>query len=63
MPEPIRHADDSTEAPPRAKLACRGVWKLFGEGAREVIARHGGAPTPEQIAAEGVVGAVQMQKA
>ena len=46
-------------APPEAKLVCRNVWKLFGNGAREFLARHSGAPAADQAAAAGFVAAVR----
>ncbi|HSH43572.1 MAG TPA: ATP-binding cassette domain-containing protein, partial [Arenicellales bacterium] len=41
------------------KLACRNVWKLFGDGAERLIADTGGAPTQEQIDAASLIGAVR----
>jgi len=45
------------------KLACREVWKLFGDGAERFLAGHaespGGAPSLPQIQAAGLVGAVR----
>ncbi|SMF36023.1 glycine betaine/proline transport system ATP-binding protein [Tistlia consotensis] len=41
------------------KLTCRGLWKIFGEGGRRFLERHGGAPTSEQLAAGGLIGAVR----
>ena len=39
------------------RIACRGLWKLFGPGAEAFLARTP-APTPEQIARAGFVPAV-----
>ena len=46
-----------TERP--VKLACRGVWKLFGPGAEALLRDHGGAPTREAINAAGLIPAVR----
>jgi glycine betaine/proline transport system ATP-binding protein len=42
-----------------AKLVCRNIWKLFGNGAREFLARHNGKPTGEEIEAGQFVAAVR----
>lgn len=41
------------------KIACRAVWKVFGLDPAGFLARHGGNPGPEAIAAEGYIGAVR----
>ena len=41
------------------KLACRGVWKLFGPDAMEVLARHGGKPDAEALRRADLIGAVR----
>ncbi len=41
-----------------AKLSCRSVWKLFGPGSGNFLETHP-APGPEDIAASGLIGAVQ----
>jgi glycine betaine/proline transport system ATP-binding protein len=41
------------------KLACRGVWKVFGAEAAEFLASRGGNATPGQLAEAGLVGAVR----
>jgi glycine betaine/proline transport system ATP-binding protein len=45
------------------KLVCRNVWKLFGTGARDFMARYAGVqhagPTTQEIAAAGLVAAVR----
>jgi glycine betaine/proline transport system ATP-binding protein len=46
-------------APPEPKLVCRNVWKLFGARAAPWLARAGGIPTPADLAAAGLVGAVR----
>lgn len=42
-----------------AKLACRGLWKVFGPDAVDFLREHGGHPTPEQLAEAGLIGAVR----
>ncbi len=42
-----------------AKIVCRNVWKVFGADPRGLLARHGGAPSPEALKTEGYIGAVQ----
>ena len=41
------------------KLACRGVWKLFGDHAARVLAETGGKPDSAALTAAGVIGAVR----
>ncbi len=41
------------------KLACRGVWKLFGPGAEALLRDHEGAPTREAVTAAGLIQAVR----
>jgi glycine betaine/proline transport system ATP-binding protein len=41
------------------KLACRGVWKLFGEGAERFLAERSAPPDLPEIQAAGLVGAVR----
>src|SRR5688500_11387278 len=41
------------------KLACRGVWKVFGPRAREFLSQRGGTASPADLAAAGLVGAVR----
>ncbi len=40
------------------KLACRRLWKVFGPGAEAFLARHGAAPSAEELRAAGLVVAV-----
>jgi len=52
----------ATQAPAGArpvKLACKNVWKVFGEGAARCLAEAGGNPTPEVLAEAKLVGAVR----
>ncbi len=46
-------------SPPEAKLVCRNIWKLFGHGAQEFLAKSGGNPTFEQVSDAGLVSAVR----
>jgi len=41
------------------KLACKGVWKLFGPDARRFLEQHDYRPSAAQIAEAGLIGAVQ----
>ncbi|MEJ8573642.1 betaine/proline/choline family ABC transporter ATP-binding protein [Microbaculum marinum] len=40
------------------KLSCRGVWKLFGQGADGFLGRHP-APSLEEVRGAGLIGAVR----
>jgi len=40
-------------------LACRNVWKVFGDGARRVLDAHGGHPPAEALREAGLIGAVR----
>jgi glycine betaine/proline transport system ATP-binding protein len=42
-----------------AKLALKGVWKLFGSGAEQAIAPGEPPPSPDELAAKGLVTAVR----
>jgi glycine betaine/proline transport system ATP-binding protein len=39
------------------KLACQGVWKVFGPDPKGFLGRHGGRPEWEAFGAEGYIGA------
>ena len=41
------------------KLACEGVWKLFGPGAERWLAEHERRPAQALLAADGLIGAVR----
>jgi len=41
------------------KLACEGVWKLFGPEPERCLAAHDQRPSPAQLAAAGLIGAVR----
>ncbi len=42
-----------------AKLTCSGVWKVFGQGAKEFLARRGTAPNAAELTGAGLIGAVR----
>ena len=44
--------------PPKIKLACRNVWKLYGAGADALLQRNP-APNQEDLKRAGVIGAVR----
>lgn len=41
------------------KISCRGIWKVFGAGAAEFMARHGNNPQPADLKAGGYIGATR----
>ncbi len=41
-----------------AKLACRGVWKLFGEGGEGFLAGRAAMPGPDELVGAGLTAAV-----
>jgi len=45
-------------APSAAKLSCHGLWKIFGHGAEELLARDP-HPDAEALAAANLIGAVR----
>ncbi len=42
-----------------AKIACRGVWKLFGDNAGRFLATHSGMPSHDALLEAGLIGAVR----
>jgi glycine betaine/proline transport system ATP-binding protein len=42
-----------------AKLTCSGVWKVFGQGAEDFLARHDTAPNAAELTGAGLIGAVR----
>jgi len=50
-------SDQMPERP--VKLACEGVWKLFGPNAGGFLRAHGGRPDPEQLRQAGLIAAVR----
>ena len=43
----------------KAKISCKGVWKLYGDGAEKFFQQHRGNPDPEAISANGYIPAVK----
>ncbi len=41
------------------KIACKSVWKVFGQDADRFLADHDRAPSDEQMADAGIIGAVR----
>lgn len=42
-----------------AKIACRGVWKLYGSHPKQFLQEHGGNPDPELVKSNGYISAVR----
>lgn len=49
----------SASSEPEQKLACEGLWMLFGKDPAGFIKKHGGAPTAEDCKREGIIAAVR----
>ena len=47
------------EPNPGAKLQCRSVWRLFGNGAAGILQSKGGHLSDEDLEASGLIGAVR----
>ena len=45
--------------PADIQIKCRNLWKVFGSDPEGFLRRHNGAPTPDALADEGYIGAVQ----
>ncbi len=41
------------------KIACRGVWKLFGPHPKSYLQSHGGDPSPETMKEDGYIPAIR----
>src|SRR3990172_2278961 len=54
---PSETATDSQSQP--VKLACRGVWKLYGRGAERALDAPGANPSLGELRAAGLIGAVR----
>jgi glycine betaine/proline transport system ATP-binding protein len=52
-------AEEHARAGRDVKLTCEGVWKIFGPDAEGFLARHGGNPSYEDMAAGGMICAVR----
>ena len=50
------HAKSGQDA---AKIACRGVWKLFGDNAERFLANHSDMPSHDALLEAGLIGAVR----
>jgi glycine betaine/proline transport system ATP-binding protein len=55
---PLLDKTSATDDRP-VKLLCKDVWKVFGEGAKDFLAKHKGAPTSEDLSKAKLVGAVR----
>ena len=55
---PTTAAPASGAAPDTAKIACRGVWKLFGDKAEAFLAKHD-MPDHDALMEAGLIGAVR----
>ncbi len=49
----------ATVALDAAKIACRGVWKLFGDNAERFLATHTTIPSQDALLEAGLIGAVR----
>ncbi len=52
-------AAGATAARDTAKIACRGVWKLFGDNAERFLATHSTVPSQDALLEAGLIGAVR----
>jgi len=57
IPQARQGAEAAAARP--VKLACHGLWKIYGPDPRAFMARHGGRPTSADLAAAGMIGAVR----
>ena len=57
IPQARQGAEAAAARP--VKLACHGLWKIYGRDAAAFMARHAGRPTSADLAAAGMVGAVR----
>lgn len=63
---PLSEAEDGAGSVTRAdpgsgasKIECRGLWKVYGDGAEQALARYDGHMTEEDLRREGLIGAVR----
>lgn len=56
---PLRTETQPAKDDRPVKLLCKDVWKVFGDGAKDVIAKHNGVPTSEVLSSAKLVGAVR----
>ncbi len=52
-------AGRQTAAQDNTKIACRGVWKLFGDNAERFLAAHSDMPSHDALLEAGLIGAVR----
>jgi glycine betaine/proline transport system ATP-binding protein len=57
IPQARQGAEAAAARP--VKLACHGLWKIYGPDPRAFMARRGGRPTSADLAAAGMIGAVR----
>ncbi|MGF1609214.1 MAG: glycine betaine/L-proline ABC transporter ATP-binding protein [Kiloniellales bacterium] len=57
--EPGAFGEGPLETERPIKFACKGLWKVFGDGAAEMLVRHGHAPSAADLAEAGLIGAVR----
>jgi len=57
IPQARQGAEAAAARP--VKLACHGLWKIYGPDPRAFMARHSGRPTSADLAAAGMIGAVR----
>ena len=57
--EPAAAEGTATPAQDNAKIACRGVWKLFGDNAERFLETQSAAPSHEALLEAGLIGAVR----
>ena len=56
---PLRDEPKAAKDDRPVKLLCKDVWKVFGDGAKDFMARHKGVPTAEDLGKAKLVGAVR----
>ena len=55
---PDLNSGGAASAEGQAKLSCRKLWKVFGQGAEEFLIKHDHAPSAEALAEAELIGAV-----
>jgi len=56
---PLREELKPVEDDRPVKLLCKDVWKVFGDGAKDFLAKHAGAPSSEELSNAKLIGAVR----
>src|SRR6478752_9832387 len=59
MADAAAQSNDTAATERPVKLACRGLWKLFGPHGASFLAARGGTASPADIAAANLVAAVR----